>query len=346
MKDPKIFLLPSWLFEPPDGIEPNPPIVSREQSLPFKELTWKNFERMIVRLVRKDGEIVDCFLYGTEGQEQEGIDILAIHSDRENLKICYQCKKVKKFYPSSIKKAVNKFLSGKWAEQAREFVLCIAVPLESTKQQEEIVRQRDRLSKKGIELIIWDAAAAGNLCEQLKNYPDLVDDFFGRPWVERFNGREAAESLGERLNGYEFGALRNRLYNLYSVLFVQHDPGIHTDGDKVRDYRERYVPADVTERTVATAITSVFQNKESSPSDDARLSGEVRYKSAFSSTSSEMAFDTRKPALDWIRDQQDCVILGEPGYGKSAFVSRQLLCPVRIASNRNHTTWYRYASSQ
>ena len=27
-------------------------------------------------------------------------------------------------------------------------------------------------------------------------------------------------------------------------------------------------------------------------------------------------------------------------------VSRQLLCPVRIASNRNHTTWYRYASSQ
>ena len=30
----------------------------------------------------------------------------------------------------------------------------------------------------------------------------------------------------------------------------------------------------------------------------------------------------------------------------SFIVSRQLLCPVRIASNRNHTTWYRYASSQ
>ena len=27
-------------------------------------------------------------------------------------------------------------------------------------------------------------------------------------------------------------------------------------------------------------------------------------------------------------------------------VRRQLTCPVRIASNRNHTTWYRYASSQ
>ena len=33
-------------------------------------------------------------------------------------------------------------------------------------------------------------------------------------------------------------------------------------------------------------------------------------------------------------------------YASLVFVSRQLLCPVRIASNRNHTTWYRYASSQ
>ena len=226
--------VPLQLYAPPEGAQPNPPVETRAQVLPFKELSWKNFERLILRMVRRECEIEDCVLYGTHGQAQEGIDILAVHREQQSLKICYQCKKVEKFGPSDITTAIDKFLAGQWADKAREFVLCVAIPLESKQQQDELDRQRIRLNKKGIKLSVWDGTPGGTLSEQLKNFPDLVDDFFGREWVKIFNGHDAAVNLKERLNGYELKKLQTRLLKLYSVIFGQHDPGLRIDGKKNR----------------------------------------------------------------------------------------------------------------
>lgn len=333
MENSKISL-PTWLFIPPDGVVPSPPVESREQYLPFKELTWENFERLVVRLVRRENEILDCFLYGKQGQKQDGIDILATSSEKDNLKIFFQCKKVHKFSPSSVKKAVDKFLTGKWAKDAREFVLCTALPLESIKQQEAIISQRERLGEKNIQLTIWDSSISGNLCEKLKNHPDLIDDFFGRPWVEKFNGNEAARNLGDRLNGYEFGKLRNRLFDLYSTLFLQHDPGMYTDTKKSIDYHERYVPADITESSVTTSGNSGFSNQESSSRDNFAKEEPVNNGDKHSPVDVNIAFETRKPVFDWLYDQQNCVVLGEPGYGKSTLL-RYLALSILDSDNPN-----------
>lgn len=108
--------IPSWLHAPPDGPEPRPPVETRGQVLPFVELSWPDFERLILRLVGREGEIDECSVYGTPGQAQDGLDVLATHREHGNLRVCYQCKKVATFGPGDIVAAIDKFLSGKWAD--------------------------------------------------------------------------------------------------------------------------------------------------------------------------------------------------------------------------------------
>jgi len=82
--------IPSWLLTPPTvGI--NPPVTTREQELPFAELTWKNFERLCLRLAAKEAKVEHCQLYGVPGQDQAGIDLYARVSFNPKYRV-YQCK--------------------------------------------------------------------------------------------------------------------------------------------------------------------------------------------------------------------------------------------------------------
>ena len=60
----------------------------------------------------------------------------------------------------------------------------------------------------------------------LKDYPDLVDDFFGRPWVVLFNGQNAAEDLGTHLDLASRRATRQDLEKFYREVFSVHDAGL------------------------------------------------------------------------------------------------------------------------
>lgn len=328
-------VIPPWLHEPPDGPEPAPPVETRGQMLPLGQLSWQDFERLVLRLVRREGDIVECSVYGTPGQAQGGIDILATRAEQPALRVCYQCKKVAEFSPADIASAVDRFLVGKWSQDTREFVLCVSIPLESTQLQDEVDRQRTKLADRGIRFSTWDGAAAGGICERLKAHPNLVDDFFGRAWVENFNGRAAETSLGERLNGYELRKLRARLLSLYSVLFAQHDPGLHYDGDQRFDYRDRYVTADVIERT-RIDIASVDSSTADLSMGESGSSGGMRSTTVAPSRGNSVTYETRKSVLEWLRAQRKCIVLGEPGYGKSAMVrylALSLLQPEKLHFN-------------
>src|SRR5688500_6285532 len=67
-------------WEGPPHQEFRRPVQSNIQALPFEELTWENFERLCVRLIRREPGVDHARLYGIAGQNQHGIDIFA----REN----------------------------------------------------------------------------------------------------------------------------------------------------------------------------------------------------------------------------------------------------------------------
>jgi Restriction endonuclease len=83
--------LPAYLDVAPSGVS-SPLAITLKQTLPLGQLQWKDFERLCVRLIRREGSIVQCRLYGTEGQHQKGIDIFA-RTDSGDVCV-YQCKKV------------------------------------------------------------------------------------------------------------------------------------------------------------------------------------------------------------------------------------------------------------
>lgn len=320
--------IPTWMDCPPDGDVPSPPVETRSQGLPFNGLTWQNFERLVLRLVRRESRVVDCEVYGTRGQAQDGIDILASKNAEPMIRICYQCKKVEEFGPSDIRAAVDAFLNGRWADQAKEFVLCVARPLEGTEQVSEIDVQRERLLQAGVSLVIWDGSEGGRLCEKLKSLSCLVDDFFGRSWVELFNGKEAAASLDQRLDAVDLGRLRLRLTALYAVLFNQHDPGLRTTSGYVADYLYRYVLADVVEAS-KVAPTRIEQAPGSSANPTVE-GGQLQPAGAHSKAAvAGSSYEARRAVIDWLKDQQNCVVLGEPGYGKSAMLRHFALALLR-----------------
>lgn len=309
-----------WIQEPPSGPEPGAPVETRTQSLPLGELSWQNFERLVLRIVRRESQVIDCSIYGAPGQSQGGIDIIAVRSGASSSKVCYQCKKVNDFDASDVASAVDKFISGHWAKEVAEFVLCVSSSLEKTQLQNALDKQRKKLAALGIGFSVWDGAAAGGICERLKAHCDIVDDFFGRSWVSSFNGKDAADSLGDRLNGYEFGMLRSKLANLYSVLFSQHDPGFRTDRNENMDYRDRYVVPDIIERTqIDTGLFNQSAMRGLSQEEDALGISRGQEVVGPLNANSTM-YEIRKPVFEWLRDRGRCVVLGEPGYGKSALL--------------------------
>jgi NACHT domain len=339
-------VIPTWMDCPPDGNVPNPPVDTRAQGLPFNGLTWQNFERLILRLVRRESTVLDCEIYGTPGQAQDGIDVLATSETEPTKRICYQCKKVVEFGPADIRSAVDAFLEGRWAGQANEFVICVARPLESTTQVVEIGRQRERLQQSGVSFVVWDGSDGGRLCEKLKLQPLLVDDFFGRSWVDIFNGTEAAKNLGQRLDAIDLGRLRLRLKALYEVLFNQHDPGLRTTRGHAADYLHRYVLADVVEAS-QVAPSRIKPSSTSSDSEAASVqsnafdaAGNYPLSSTIPSDGKPTGlqptaavvtsiYEARRGVIGWIKDQQSCVVLGEAGYGKSAMLRHLALALLR-----------------
>lgn len=321
------------LFCLPQGEPPLPPIDTLEQTLPFDKLEWENFEKLIARIVSQEFAITDTYLYGVRGQDQSGLDILANIKTTEK-KACFQCKRVKTFNALDIKTAVNKFLKGKWAQQTQIFVLCITIPMNNTQQVDEIDNQKKILRQKGIDFIVWDATETGQLSLKLKSLPEIVDDFFGREWVKRFNGFEKAEALGERANGYEVNHLRDRLFKFYSTLFARHDPGLSTSNrNHAIDLRSRYIPSDISEHIERKKIyqfnlEAVQQDNRNTINDDQR-DNEHSY-----NKQSIQEYESTLPVLEWLGNQENSIVVGEPGLGKSVLLRFLALSIIKPLENR------------
>ncbi|WP_029429563.1 NACHT domain-containing protein [Blastococcus sp. URHD0036] len=220
----------AWLWTPPDEQPTQPPVVTKATALPLLDLSWQNVERLFVQLLAGQASVVRTKLYGTAGQEQEGIDVYARmlppsrSTDYEatdtltarRLYAVLQSRRVQKLSSSDITGAVDDFLAGSWPASTRTFYYATTFDLTDTRLDDALRAAEQRLAAEGITFIPWGAE---DIFTMLRRRPQLVDDFFGRHWVETFCGPEAVTQLRTRLTFDQASQLRADLDRLYRATF-------------------------------------------------------------------------------------------------------------------------------
>jgi hypothetical protein len=219
----------AWLWAPPDQQPPAPPVTTKPERLPIHKLSWENTERLFLRLLEKQGKVQWAKLYGTSGQHQEGIDAYArlipladnaAGDSRGRLQqrpyAVLQSRRVERLYPSGIKSAVADFLAGDWSDDTGTFFYATSFDLTDTRLDAALRESADRLAEVEIRFVPWGVVEVSEL---LRSLPRLVDDFFGRAWVEHFCGPSALAALSPRLTFSELRDLRGRLAELYAAVF-------------------------------------------------------------------------------------------------------------------------------
>ena len=290
-----------------------PPTVTREQVLPLGSLSWENFERLCFRLAHRCGDVEDARIYGERGQAQEGIDLYVRRAtgDYET----WQCKRYQEVRTTDIKEAVTKFLEGDWAGRTKLFRLAIAPSLNATELAEEIEKQRTRCEAVNIT---FEPLDRDRLSLMLKDHPDLVDDFFGRSWVEAFNGPEAAVSLsGRTLSREQKLSARRSILTLYATHFQTVDGGIPAAAPVFLGAVPR-VP--VFERYVEPAVELVefIVEQGQAPNAQRGSDSEDVGKGAPATGFSRREIRTKIALSAGLATSDRFLLLGGAGFGKSA----------------------------
>ena len=310
-----------YLLEPPERMVDGSPVETRIQELPFDQLSWQNFERLVFRLARSNPDVVYCAPYGRAGQAQDGIDIYARLSGGGH--VCWQARNREYVDASEIEKAVDDFLKGRWAELAKRFVLCLRASLADTGVQDAIEKQAARLHKEGI---VFEGVDGTQLSEKLRSHPRIVDDFFGRNWLVAFAGREVVESLKRPLEAQRVIALRKSLAEIYHARFHQLDPGLSVVLGRrdTSDIRKRFVVPNVDPANpFLEASLEPDDSADEAPRQDEHdwqfdeysyleRPADIRREPSESSETPSVALD------DWLLQGERALLLsGAPGSGKS-----------------------------
>ena len=327
--------IPSYLETPPYS-KVEPPINTRPQELPIEQLSWQDFERLCLRLVRKEASIEHCQLYGVPGQKQEGIDLFARFKLAKKYHV-YQCKQVKNFGPTKIKEAVSVFLSGEWVEKTSTFVLCTRESFTETGRANEFEKQAKILRKRKITLIPWDK---DYLSTKLKAHPELVYDFFGKNWVKIFCGDEVEKSLSNRLDKEKVIEFRRNFATFYRHVFNAHDPGLPTaisDGTNLLSIENRFVIPEICDRQTLPTQSTQMVSEPGPTKRDFQLANRYDWakyalndpflayhdlgvsRDVFTKNNEDF-FRKSQNVEKWLASANRSIVLGGPGSGKSTLL--------------------------
>ena len=142
-----------------------PPITGTTHPLPFDKLSPRDFERLCLWLVQREGYERAEHL-GAAGSEQ-GRDIIAW---REGVLWAFQCKRVRSFGPKDALAEVEKVLALPEAERPAGLVFIVTCEVSANTRQQA----RERCAGK-MECHFW---AGTELDEKVKRHPDIVEEFF------------------------------------------------------------------------------------------------------------------------------------------------------------------------
>ncbi len=142
-----------------------PPITSTTHTLPFDKLSPRDFERLCLWLVEREGYERAEHL-GAAGSEQ-GRDIIAWRGDEL---WAFQCKRVRNFGPRDALAEAEKVLALPEDQRPAEYVFLVTCDVSANTRQQ--VRER---CAGEMECHFW---AGTELDERVKRHPDIVEEFF------------------------------------------------------------------------------------------------------------------------------------------------------------------------
>ncbi|MBW5287917.1 NACHT domain-containing protein [Burkholderia gladioli] len=312
-------LLDTQLNTPADGVPDCPPVDTRIQVLPFGQLTWENFERLCYRLAGKAEHVEYVARYGRAGQAQGGIDLFVRGSGVKYQ--VWQAKRYDDITATDIVTMVEKFRAGSWKEKSEQLILAVQASLADTKVQDAIEVQATLLRADGITLIPYGGE---ELSELLRDSPEIIDDFFGRQWVEAFLGLDAVKALGQRLDGGEFARVRDQLRSYYNAHFHLLDVGValplHASGAENNgspSLLKRFTVPDVVVRDMFAGETYDGPVNEVQQTSDLRRMSHNNDHASNLPRPSRRDYVRRSPLGSWIADGSHLAVVGDSGSGKS-----------------------------
>jgi hypothetical protein len=157
------------------------PVDPSLELLPTHEMTWPNFERLLIRVAREVQGLRSVRSYGVSGQAQHGIDLVGINSGGENEAV--QGKRYQAFALADLNKAVKKYLEGKLPFTVRRLAVGVSCEANDKHVTDRIIDLNE--AHPGIEFELWDR---GRLSEMLRGRPDIVLEFFGPATANSFCG--------------------------------------------------------------------------------------------------------------------------------------------------------------
>ncbi|MCP3821369.1 NACHT domain-containing protein [Streptomyces sp. A3M-1-3] len=348
------------LWSAPTGQLPAPPIDTRAQVLPIGELEWPDAERLFLRLLHTVRPVQYAKLFGVPGQAQAGIDAYArLPLDLTGGEsggrdyVTLQSRRVESLTAAKIKKAVDDLLKGEWADKTVSFHFATSFDLQDTKLDLSIRQQTERLAKVKITFVPWGVQEVSSL---LKDHPLIVDDFFGRTWVERFCGPEAAQGLANNLPHQDSRDLRAGLRDLYHAVFsaqggAQPVENAEPDGEFViLDVEPNHLRADSIDAEQSEPTVEDQRPAEGSVDGQTASWLGARRQSFRSArhllkhrSQAALANAGTTAADEWLATGKYRLLIGRPGAGKSSllrFMATDLLSsqPQSTTLQREHAT--------
>jgi NACHT domain len=331
---------PAWLREEPIGRALSFPVRTRPSLLPFLELTPEDFERLCLRLSERRAKVEAAWSYGKSGHSQYGIDVLVRIPD--GVFHVWQSKRYRRFYKGTVEEAVKFFLKHKWAKRARRFVLAVACRFDSPTVIDGIEAARTELQAKNVEFEPLDAST---LTERLKSQPDLVDDFFGREWVEPICGPEGLALLKNRLSRFDVASVRTRLRAFYNSWISAVDPGLPIVGRGAEGRTRASIP--MTERYIQPDLLVPLAESQIPPAAEAADRKEGASKETAAGPQVEESQSQRPdapspgttlrqrriPLDEYLKSPTQALVVGDAGAGKTSllrFVALDILADAPV----------------
>ncbi|EFC82585.1 NB-ARC domain protein [Parafrankia sp. EUN1f] len=173
----------AWAYPDSRTIAPpfaavEPPVRPLPAVLPFAQLGSEEFERLTAAVAKHVDGFATVSRYGTRGQRQLGIDVLARNDDESA--VCYQAKCYARYMPADLRKAVDEFATRRLSPW-RKIIVMVA----STTNSVQMLTELERLSTRHTDFAI-ELRGEEQLSDELRRHPSLVARFFGETWRKEF----------------------------------------------------------------------------------------------------------------------------------------------------------------